>query len=186
MGNSKYTQSDHKHAIRLYKKGWGFRKISQVIGCSMSTAKAWIDAAIEDQSVDIERNDADPLRDVRSHVVDEYRNKENLKINDLARKNKVHPNTVRNWLNKAGLLQSQIIYDRHAMLEDLNSGMAGKDVADKYGCSVSLVYKVRGSVGGTYGRPMRYSRKAILEDVRSGMKKRGRGGQTWMYTKLGI
>lgn len=141
-----YDAADRKTALRLYKNGWGCLRISQVIGCYPSTVKRWVDEAIA-TGVDIERHPAPNYsNNFRKKVIAEYLEREDLSLDNVAKKNKISPHTLHRWLADAGIATRSTKppkYDRKAIIADLEAGMKKAEIAAKHGCSESWVYRVQ-------------------------------------------
>lgn len=140
-----YTKTDHQSAIRLYKKGWGCLRISQVIGCSPSTVKKWVEAAIE-SGEDIKKHPSPKYsEDFRKKVIEEYIKRDNLSLKKVAEKNGISHHTLHRWLADAGVAtraSQPNKYDLEAIAADIESGLKRSDIAAKHGCSESWVYRV--------------------------------------------
>lgn len=144
--HKEYTESDHAAAVRLYKKGWGCLKISQVIGCYPSTIKRWIEDAIA-AGADIKKNPApDYPESFKGEVIAAYLEREDLSLLKVAKLFSIGSHTLRRWLDDSGTLTRVTkppTYDRAAIIVDIASGMKKKDIATKHGCSESWVYRVQ-------------------------------------------
>ena len=144
--HKEYDTVDRRTAIRLYKKGWGCLRISQVVGCYPSTIKRWIDNAIA-KGEDIERHPPPSYPEkFKKRVIAEYLKREDLSLDKVAKKNKIGPHTLHRWLADAGIATRSTKppkYSREAILADLKAGMKRADIAAKHGCSESWVYRVQ-------------------------------------------
>ena len=148
MGAHKeYTETDRKTAIRLYKKGWGCLKVSQVVGCYPSTIKRWIEHAIASGTPGLEKHPspAHPEK-FRKKVIAEYLARTDQSLKKVAVANGISHHTLHRWLEREGIMTRSCrpkIYSHKKILEDIKSGMKKKDIAAKYGCSESWVYRVQ-------------------------------------------
>ena len=141
-----YTEADRKTAIRLYKEGWGCLRISQIVGCYPSTIKRWIEQAIE-AGEDIQKHSSPgyPAK-FKKRVIAEYLKRKDLSLDKVAKKNEVSPHTLRRWLEAAGIVTRSTkppMYDRAAIIADIEAGMKKSAIALKHGCSESWVYRVQ-------------------------------------------
>ena len=140
-----YTESDKKTAYRLYKKGWGYLKISHVIGCAASTVRKWI------VKKGLETHDSPGYPEpFKKKVTEEYVERKDLSLDKVAKKNDVSPATLRRWLAAASIptrAQRPPTTDRESILADLAAGMKKADVAARNHCSESWVYRVQNGTG---------------------------------------
>lgn len=138
MKNRVYSKANRRQAVRLYKSGWGYGRIAQVIGCFPSTVKKWIEAAGVPKHSGPKHG-----QKLRRLAIDWYA-KNDVSINAAAKRWNIHPRTLSRWLQEDGVeIRSPKGTDRSAILKDLASGMKRKDIAAKYGCSESWVYRVQ-------------------------------------------
>jgi len=137
-----YTEAERKAALRLYKEGWGCLKISDVIGCAPSTIKKWVEKA----GIKKHPGPAYP-QSFRKKVMDEYRKREDLSLEKVAKKNGVSPQTLHRWLERARIQTRPCrprVVDRDGIIEELKKGeLTKKQIAEKFRCSESWVYRVQ-------------------------------------------
>jgi uncharacterized protein YjcR len=133
-----YSKADRRQALRLHRKGWGYARIADVIGCFPSTIKKWIEAEGVPKHPGPKRSDQD-----RRRAVDWYRNN-SVSVSAAASRFGVHSRTLSRWLREDGVpIHTAKGVDRNAILNDIRAGMKKKDIASKHGCSESWVYKVQ-------------------------------------------
>jgi len=144
--HKEYTAADRKTAIRLYKKGWGCLRISHIIGCYPSTIKRWIEEAIA-KGEEIEKHPSPNYSEkFKKKVIAEYLKREDLSLDKVAKQNEIGPHTLHRWLEGAGVATRPTkppMYDRDAIIADIEAGMKKADIAAKHGCSESWVYRVQ-------------------------------------------
>lgn len=143
-----YTSKDRKAAIRLYKKGWGYLRISQAVGCCATTVKDWIDAAIEEGTHGIERHKAPGYsKKFKDKVIADYlKRREEESLDKIARRHEISPATLRRWLDKKRIVTRSSrppVYDRKAIEADIDAKLPKAKIAEKHGCSESWVYRVQ-------------------------------------------
>lgn len=137
-----YTEVERATALRLYKEGWGYLAISQVIGCYPSTVKKWVDKA----GLKKHPGPAYP-KSFRDKVIDTYVSCKHLSLDRIAKDHKVSPTTLHRWLAEAGVPtrpHRPRVVDREGILEELKKGeLTRSQIADKFKCSESWVYRVQ-------------------------------------------
>lgn len=139
----RYSKEIRKQAIRLYEKeGWGFKKIADVIGCTITTVRKWIDDAGIDHHPGPSYTKA-----FREQVIADYQASDHMSLDALAKEYEISPATLHRWLRQAKVKtrpQRPRVHDREKILEDLKSGeLTKKEIAEKHGCSESWVYRVQ-------------------------------------------
>jgi transposase-like protein len=136
-----YSKADRSQALRLYKNGWGQLRIANVIGCYPSTVHRWLkDAKVKT------RPGPSYSEKFRKKVIAEYLERTDLSMLKVARKNKVCQQTLHRWLDEAKVTSRSTrpcVYDREAIVADIEAGMKKADIAKKHGCSESWVYRVQ-------------------------------------------
>lgn len=136
-----YSKADKRQALRLHRKGWGYSRIAEVIGCFPSTIKKWVEAAGQPKHPGPKYP---PSK--RKLALDWYK-KNDASVSVAASRFEIHPRTLSRWLKEEGVkLRTAQGIDRAAVLEDIRSGMKKKDIAKKYNCSESWVYRIQGGV----------------------------------------
>lgn len=134
-----YSKADRRQALRLHRKGWGYSRIADVIGCFPSTVKKWVEAAGLPKHPGPKHSNS-----TRKLAIDWYKNND-ASVSLVAVKFKVHPRTLSRWLKEEGVTIRPIQgIDRNAVLRDIRSGMKKKDIAKKYDCSESWIYRIQG------------------------------------------
>jgi transposase-like protein len=138
---STYTNEDRKTVYRLHRKGWGYLKISQVIGCSPSTVRKWIlQKGIEP------REASGHSDDTKKAAMDEYVKRTDLSLDKVAKRHSVGPAALSRWLHDAGIpvrpTRPRII-SREAIVADLEAGLKKEDIARRNNCSESWVYRIQ-------------------------------------------
>lgn len=140
-----YTNKDRKAAYRLHRKGWGYLRISQVIGCSSSTIRKWILAkGIEPREVS---GHPDSLK---AKAIKYYVEHPELSMEKIAMKHDVGPATLSRWLYSAKVSVRPYrprIVDRDGILVDLKAGLPKSEIATRNNCSESWVYQVQRGEG---------------------------------------
>lgn len=143
MGSEVYSDASRKQALRLYREGWGYAKVAEVIGCYPTTIRDWVEAA----GVEKHPGPARPAQ-LRRRAIVAYKEANGKKsISEVAKKFGIHGSTLSRWLAKHGIRKQKPrkpnSFDHEAIARDLESGMLGVDVALKHGCSESLVSNIR-------------------------------------------
>lgn len=134
-----YTNEDRKRALRLHKKGWGYSRIADVIGCFPSTVKKWVDAA------GVPKHDGPAHSEKKKRDAVAYYKKNMVSIKKAADHAGVHPRTMARWLRqeKVKMRKNEGRVGRKGILADLKKGMTKRLIAKKHGCSESWVYRVQ-------------------------------------------
>jgi transposase-like protein len=136
-----YTAEDKKTAYRLHRKGWGYLKISGIIGCSASTVRKWIlQKGLETRPV------SGYPEEFKAQVMKEYVDRPDLSLEKVAKKHGVGAAALSRWLYAAGLPVRPTrprVVDRDAIVRDLKSGMKKSDIALRNHCSESWVYRIQ-------------------------------------------
>lgn len=136
-----YTQSDKKTAYRLYRKGWGYLKISDIIGCSPTTVRDWIlDKGIKPRKV------SGHPESLKKKVIKYYVEHPELSMEKVAIKHEVGAATLATWLKDAEVTVRPYrprIVDQEGVLKDLKAGLPKKEIATRNSCSESWVYTVQ-------------------------------------------
>ena len=132
-----YTKKERARALRLHKKGWGYARISKEIGCFPSTVKKWVDASGQTKNPGPRHSD-----EKRKAAIAYY--KDNVvSIRAAADEAGISPKTMARWLSEATVAtRAWSKVGRKGIVEDLLMGMSKKDIAKKYSCSESWVYRV--------------------------------------------
>ena len=137
----RYTEVEKKAAYRLYRQGWGYLKISSVIGCSASTIRKWIlKKGIEPRAVSGHDSET------KANAIKEYEERSDLSMEKVARKHGVAPQTLSRWLSQEGKRirpHRPRVIDRESILEDLRAGLKKSEIARRNHCSESWVYRVQ-------------------------------------------
>ena len=137
---SHYSDKEKQRVVELYKRGWGYRKLSQVFGCSESTAKKWIEKAGV-------KKHPKPNHAVqkRRAAIAFYKKNKSASIAHTAKKYKVHPKTVSRWIESEGIRvrERPRKFSRKQILKDIEQGMSGAAIARKHNCSESYVSAIR-------------------------------------------
>ena len=141
-----YTQAESKSAVRLYQeKGWGYLKISLVIGCSRTAARDWIlSAGIKPRPV------AGYPDKFKTKVMNEYEKREDLSLEKVAHKNGVGAPTLSRWLHDAGRKvrpHRPRIVDKESIVADLKAGLPKAEIAKRNHCPVGWVYQIQREEG---------------------------------------
>jgi transposase-like protein len=134
-----YSKDDRKRALRLHRKGWGYNRIADEIGCFPSTVKKWVEAAGQQKHPGPKY----PKRK-RDAAISHYQNND-VSIVEVAKRFEIHPRTFTRWLReeKVKIREPRSKIDRKGILADISSGMKKKDIAKKYKCSESWVYRIQ-------------------------------------------
>ncbi len=136
-----YTEVDRNAAVRLHRKGWGYLKISQVIGCAPSTARKWILKAGVDTHSRI-----DHAKDTRAKAIEFYVAHPEISMKKVAVKHGVYPATLSKWLCAEGVARRPHrprMVSKEGILSDLKLGYSKKDIAQRNNCSESWVYRIQ-------------------------------------------
>ncbi len=136
---TKYSESDRKRALDLHRKQWGYDRVAQIIGCFPSTVKKWVEAAGQQKHPGPKYPKAK-----RDHILNWYK-KNDVTIQEVSSKFKIHPKTLSRWLREDGIAVKNVskIIDRKSVILDIKSGMKKKDIAKKYKCSESMIYRIQ-------------------------------------------
>ena len=138
----KYDAKTRRRALRLYKKGRGYKRVASIIGCVPATIRQWVIAG-----PDVELHPKpDYSKELRKKVVGYYQSHPQLSMDKIARSHGIHPGTLARWLCDAGITPrpyKPAIIGRVGILKDLKAGMRKRDIARKRGCSESWVYRVQ-------------------------------------------
>jgi len=135
-----YPQSLRVQAKKLYDEGWGLEKIASVLECAHTTVKRWI----VQQGGQI--RPAPGVEKVRKQeILNGYFEDPQNTIAGTARRYGVHEKTLSRWISRSGQEPHirKRVFDREGIMEDLDSGLSGADVARKHGCSESFVSAVK-------------------------------------------
>jgi len=138
----RYCQSEKDAAIRLYRKGWGYLRISQVVGCSASTIRKWIVASGECESSERSRRHPE---DLKVKAVDYYLS-EGLSLKRAALHFGVGEATLRRWVIQSGNITRKKrpdVLDNKGILQDLRDGIPKAEIARRRSCSETWVYRVQ-------------------------------------------
>ena len=134
-----YSKAERRQALRLHRKGWGYSRIAEVIGCFPSTIKKWIEAAGQP------KHPGPKYPDAERKLALEWYKKNDVSVSVAAKEFQVHPRTLSRWLKDDGVaIRNPHGIDRGAILQDIRSGMKKSDIAKKYNCSESWVYRIQG------------------------------------------
>ena len=136
-----YTQSDKKTAYRLHKKGWGYLKISDIIGCSPTTVRDWILG----KGIKPRPASGHP-KALKKKAVKYYDAHPELSMEKVAIKHEVGAATLSTWLKDAGVTVRPCrprIVNREGIIKDLEAGLPKKEIASRNSCSESWVYTVQ-------------------------------------------
>ena len=136
-----YPAVNIRQALRLYKKGWGCKRISYIIGCYPSTVKRWVEKA----GLDKHPGPAHP-KALRKKLIAEYQRRTDMSLERLAREHGVGHESLRRWLRDAKVpIRSQrpTMFNRDAILADIKEGLPKGDIASRHGCSESWVYRIQ-------------------------------------------
>lgn len=136
-----YTTADRKTAYRLYRKGWGYLKISQIIGCSSSTVRKWIIA----KGIDPRKVSGHP-ESLKAKATKYYLDNPELSMEKVAMKHGVTPATLSRWLHSSNATVRPYrprVVDRDGIIRDLKAGLPKKEIASRNSCSESWVYQVQ-------------------------------------------
>jgi transposase-like protein len=147
MSNQTYSQADRRQALRLHKKGWGYLRIAEIIGCYPMTIKRWVERA----NLKKHPGPAHSAK-VRQKAIAAYKRatgktKIAVSLSGLAKEHGVHVSTLSRWLSKSGIRHKKArrphAFDHAAIEAELKAGKSGVDVALSHGCSESLVSNIR-------------------------------------------
>jgi len=142
-----YTASDRNHALRLHKEGWGYLRISEVIGCCSSTVMRWVEDAIKAKVPGVKKHPRlNYSEKFKKKAIADYVARSDLSLLKVAGNHGISHHTLSRWLESAGVMTRSTkpaAYSRSAIIEDLKAGMLKKDIAVKHGCSESWVYRVQ-------------------------------------------
>ena len=140
----RYSKADRQQAARLYKKGWGYKRIADVIGCYPSTIKQWVEAA------KLEKHPGPAhTAEKRRAAITLYEKNPNMSLEEAAFHMGVNGVTLSRWIKADGIAihpQQRVrrVFDHEAIRKDLSKGMVGVEVALKHKCSESLVSRIKG------------------------------------------
>jgi transposase-like protein len=138
-----YTQADKDTAVRLYtENGWGYLKISQVIGCSRTAVRDWVLGA------GIKPRPAAGYSDkFKTKVMNEYEKRDDLSLEKVAHKNGVGARTLSRWLHgapdrKVRPYRPRVV-DKEAIEADLKAGFSAPEAAERNHCTAGWVYQIQ-------------------------------------------
>ena len=139
MSDKRYSEAQRKHALRLYKGGYGYLRVAQIFDCTESTVRKWV----EKEGLK-KHPKPDHSKRKRRAAVDFYQRNEVTTVTACARKYRVSTKTMARWLRQEGVeaRKPKGIFDRKGILNDLKE-MSGAAVARKHGCSQSYVSALR-------------------------------------------
>lgn len=134
-----YSDDDRAHALKLHRKGWGYNRIADVIGCFPSTVKKWVEKAGQAKHPGPKYPDAKRRKSV------EYYKNNKVSIREAAERAGVHPRTMARWIREAKVKVREMEgrVGRAGILADLKAGMSKREIAKKHKCSESWVYRVQ-------------------------------------------
>ncbi len=138
-----YTQADKDTAVRLYtENGWGYLKISQVIGCSRTAVRDWVLGA------GIKPRPAAGYSDrFKTKVMNEYEKRDDLSLEKVATKNGIGARTLSRWLHGAPDRKVRPyrprVGDKEAIEADLKAGFSATETADRNHCTFGWVYQIQ-------------------------------------------
>ena len=135
--SGQYPKAARKQALRLHKGGWGYKRIADVIECFPSTIKKWVEAAGQEKHPSPKY----PKRK-REMAVGHYADND-VSIAATAKKFDVHPRTLARWLREENVEIKSKLISRKDVLADISAGMTKREIAEKYACSESWVYKIQ-------------------------------------------
>lgn len=138
---STYTRADRQHAMRLYKKGWGYLKIANEIGCAASTVRKWVLAkGISPRPVSGYDDE------FKKKVMDDYEASPDLSLEKVAKKHGVGAAALSRWLYADGRRVRPYrprIVSREGIIRDIKAGLPKSEIASRNSCSESWVYQVQ-------------------------------------------
>lgn len=143
MNTPRYSQADRRQALRLHKRGWGYLRIAEIIGCYPSTIKKWVERAKLKKHPGPAHSEK-----IRRKAISAYERAAGKKsVTVVASEHGIHVSTLSRWLSKSGVRRKKArrphAFDHAAIAAELKSGKLGVDVALSHGCSESLVSNIR-------------------------------------------
>ncbi len=134
-----YSAADRRQALRLYREGWGYKRISEIIGCFPTTIKKWVIAAGQRKHPGPKHPRSKREVALRCYQI------HHISINDAARLFGIHPTTMSRWLHEeeVAIKGPRLRVNRKGVLADIVTGMRKKDIATKHECSESWVYRIQ-------------------------------------------
>ena len=139
MKPKQYSKTDRNQALRLHRKGWGYNRIAEIIGCFPSTIKKWVEAAGQTKHPGPQH----PKR--KRDAAIKYYEKNDVSMVDVAKKFEIHPRTFARWIReeKVEMRAPKAKVNRKDVLADISAGMKRREIAEKHKCSESWVYRIQ-------------------------------------------